>query len=155
VTLANNTTSPTVANWIVAMVSTDDGQTFTHLAQQVNESGGDCDPATEDLPDVTMDMTTSPPTVWFVWRHNGSGSFGACVRRGVVSSGAITWLDKVRSVGGMIRENEAMTGMGQGGVRIVAGDGVVSIGYSDNDQLQTCPSTTMIHTTWGTVSTFE
>jgi hypothetical protein len=146
---------PTVPNFVVAIVSSDDGQHFTVPAQLVNEPGGDCDPATEDLPDVTFDYTTQPATLWVAWRHKNGSSYGACVRRGQVSPAGIQWLDHVRSVGGMDREDDFNPSMGQGGIRIVAGDGVVSIGYSNNDQLASCPSTALISMAWGTVTSYD
>jgi hypothetical protein len=151
-TLANNQ-SGTTPNWVVALVSTNDGSWYTKTGQLVNEAGGECDPATEDLPDITADQTTTPPTFWFVWRHNGAGSFGACVRRGMLdAAGNMVWLDVVRSVGGMDKEDDLSSSEGQGGLRIAAGDGVVSVGYSNNDSLVTCPSTTMKSMAWGSVT---
>jgi hypothetical protein len=155
VTLANNQAN-TTPNWVVALVSTNDGKWYTKTGQLVNESGGECDPATEDLPDITVDQTTTPATFWFVWRHNGAGNFGGCVRRGVLDANAnINWLDEVRSVGGMDKEDDGSSSEGQGGLRIAAGDGVVSIGYSNNDSLVACPSTTMKHMAWGSVSSYD
>ena len=153
--LASDVTNATSADLVVAMVSTTDGTTYTHGAQLVNASGGECDPATEDAPGVTVDMTTSPETFWFVWRHKGASSFGGCVRRAKVSSGSLVWLDEVRSVGGMDREDDGNPNMGQGALRIAAGDGIVSIGYSNNDQLQTCPSKSLISMAWGSVVSFN
>jgi len=135
VSLASDVANATSADLVVAMVSTTDGTTYTHGAQLVNASGGECDPATEDAPDVTVDMTTSPETFWFVWRHNGAGNFGGCVRRAKLASGSLVWLDEVRSVGGLDKEDDLNSAEGQGGLRIAAGDGIVSIGYSNNDQL--------------------
>lgn len=94
VALANNQHGTTPVNWVVAMVSTNDGRNYLLPAQLVNVAGGACDPATEDMPDVTVDMTTQPETFWFAWRHKSASSFGVCVHRAVLNAGSLTWLDQ-------------------------------------------------------------
>lgn len=162
VTLASNvTTTPTL---VVATLSADGGRTFGKAAGStiiVNEQGGDCDGGVQDLPNATFDFTTEPPTLWVVWRHKAHDSFGGCVRRGqiIVPDGGtpfLQWVDSARSVGQMDKEDPFNINMGQGGLRIQAGDGVVAVAYSNNDMLLACPDGNP-HTSirWGMVTSLD
>ena len=163
VTLAADKT-PARPTLVVATLSTDGGRTFgkgTGSTLVVNEQGGDCDGGVQDLPNAAFDFTTEPPTLWVVWRHKAHASFGGCVRRGqiIVPDGGspfLQWVDSARSVGQMDKEDPFDNDMGQGGMRIQAGDGIVAVAYSNNDVLLSCPDSSP-HTgiRWGMVTSFD
>lgn len=75
------------AQFIVAALSTDGGKSFTQTIL-VNESNlGSCESGAndEDQPSADFDLTTpstSARKLSVVWRHHGSGGWGACFRRG-------------------------------------------------------------------------
>jgi hypothetical protein len=80
------------------------------------------------------------------------------VRRGQIVSGgvlSIRWLDKARSIGGMDKENNADAFMGQGGMRIQAGDGVLAVAYSNNDEIDLCPNQGTTSIRWGVVTSYD
>ncbi len=137
VTLTDDGTSGTKGGRrVVALVSNDSGQTFLPQSlTQVND--GVCGDSVQDQPGATFDYTTSPPTLWVVWRHFGPNAYGGCVRRGYVGNDdAIHWLDTSRSVDHMSTE---VAFNGQGGMRVVAGDGAVTVLYANNKVIK-CPT---------------
>ncbi len=152
VTLANDTGHGT-GGLVVALLSTNHGVSFDQ-AFQVNAPGGECDPGDEDLPDVTFDYTTAPPTAWFAWRHKGASSYGGCVRRAMVKDGTLTFLDGSRTIENMDREHDDIN-LGQGGLRVQAGDGALTVAYSNSDALHACPSKAPLKVSWGTVTSFN
>lgn len=157
-TLAGDILNPSSPTLVVVTLSTDGGRSFGQSVSAsaiVNESGGDCDGGVQDLPNAAYDLTTSPATFWVVWRHKTGSSYGGCVRRGQIVSGAISWLDKTRSIANMDRENGSDANMGQGGLRIQAGDGAVTVGYSNNDEIVLCPSPAFMSIRWGTVTSLD
>jgi hypothetical protein len=118
---------------IIAVVSTDGGRTFNgdHVAI-VND--GHCSGGTIDQPAASFDYTTEPPTLWVVYRHavNPNAHDGACVRRGFLNSAnsnRITWLDDSLDLQNFFGEG----GSGIGSVRIQAGDGAVTVVYTNTD----------------------
>ena len=146
------TASSTTPDLVIIQTSADNGATFQHAAVVNDNTGGNCNSALEDSPDVTFDLTTSPPSFWILWRHESGSSFGGCVRQGQFVSHVLHWLDYPSGVSGMVKENGADPNMGQGGMRIQAGDGIVTVGYSDNDEMVACPSVSTMNITWGTVT---
>jgi len=141
------------AELVVATVSRDGGVTFgTTASDTVVVNGSPCGNGIQDLPDAAIDLTTSPPTIWVVWRHKGASSFGGCIAGGRVSNGGLSF-DSPHSISNMDREDTASINMGQGGLRIAAGDGAVTVMYSNNDQLEKCPQPT--HMAWKTVTSFD
>lgn len=143
------------AELVVATLSLDGGATFGNAPSAsvvVNTAG--CGTGIQDLPDATFDFTTEPATLWVVWRHKGASSFGGCVNHGVVDVVNQTIrMSAPRPVGGMDREFFGNIDAGQGGLRVQAGDGAVSVAFSNNDKLEKCPKPT--HMQWGTVTSFD
>jgi len=152
VTLADIDKNPETAERVVAAVSTDDGKTF-RKAFPLNEDS--CSNGEQDMPHAAFDYTTAPPTLWVVWRHQGTklGSFGGCIRRFFLDvTGVLVPLDDARDVEGM--DLEDITGS-QGGLKVQAGDGVVTVVYSNTDHLFKCPDTGEKGIAWGSVSSFD
>ena len=155
VTLADTDGDTSNAESVVALLSTDSGTTFS-AAFPVNADS--CSNGKQDMPHAAFDYTTNPPTLWIVWRHNGSGgSFGGCIRRFFIntSSGTplITPLDQALDVVGMDRD--ALIGGSQGGLEVQAGDGVVTVVYANSDENDNCPTTEHHGVGWGSVATFD
>jgi len=157
VTLADTDGSPDSAERVVGMISTDGGKTFG-AAQPLNADS--CDNGEQDMPHAAFDYTPSPATLWVVWRHRGvtqGGSFGGCIRRFFIqpmkmAPPKLTPLDDAHSVDGM--DLEDITGS-QGGLKVQAGDGVVTVVYSNTDHVFTCPDTSLRGLAWASVSTFD
>jgi hypothetical protein len=133
--LANSIADTGKPNMVVASLSFDGGRTFSSTVQ-VNSNR--CDGGDQDQQDVSVDPTTSPPTFWFVWRHNGSagtgaGTYGACVRGGTVNTATrtITWLGPAEDVEHLDRTPF----WGVGGLVVQAGGGYLSVGYSNTDHI--------------------
>ncbi len=123
--LGNGTT------FVFVSVSQNAGASFdsTVIANDVG-----CGNGVQDQPNAIFDVSTSPPTLWVVWRHSGIGgpaSSGACIRRGIVvktptdagTVASIQWLDDPRTVQGL-------GGAYQYGLVVAAGDGLVTVAYA-------------------------
>ena len=117
------------------------------------------------MPHATFDFTTKPPTLWVVWRHNGTyglgGSFGGCIRRFFVSgsgtSATLVPLDDALTIDGMDSEDSVS---GQGGLKVAAGDGAVTVVYSKTDHVVACSdvqnaSDSRRGVGWGWVASFN
>lgn len=141
------------AELVVATLSTGGGAHFgvTPAATVVVNTAG-CESGIQDLPDATIDFTTEPPTLWVVWRHKGASSFGGCVNHAIIDGGTIQF-GAPTPISGMDREFFGNLDAGQGGLRIQAGDGAVTVAFSNNDQIEMCPKPT--HMQWGTVTSFD
>lgn len=106
---------------VVASISLDGGRTFLNTVRVNNESG-DCGGGTQDQEHAVFDLGTSPPTLWVVWRHQGTSTYGGCVRGGIVNATdpaqpTIDWLGPALTVDNMDRDDPAV---GQGGMLIAA-----------------------------------
>jgi len=118
---------------IVAVVSTDGGRTFqSDHVKFVND--GHCSDGKQDQPAAAFDYTTTPPTLWVAYRHAGSPghSYGACVRRGFLdpsNGNRITWLEDSLDVQNFFGEG----GAGIGALLVQAGDGAVTVVYTNTD----------------------
>ncbi len=153
VTLADTDGDPSTAERVVAVLSSDYGQTFT-TAFPVNQDS--CANGVQDMPYATFDYTTSPATLWIVWRHNGSGgSFGGCIRRFFIDkyTGELVALDPSQDVVGM-EQDDPFFGS-QGALEVQAGDGIVTVAYVDSDDDHPCPSGSHHGQAWGSVSTID
>lgn len=146
---------------VVASVSTNAGQSFT-FSGVVNDNGCGTGGYVQDQPGAVFDYTTSPPTLWVVWRHRRNSleaSYGTCIRRGVIDTGRPGGVHWLGPNGGEARVVEGIgTGnffVGMGGVRVVAGDGVVTVAYSSSAFIFTCPSSNTAAIDWGTVDSFD
>ena len=140
----------------VAAVSTNGGGSFDGLTV-VNSDGCGTGGYVVDQPDAKFDYTTSPATLWVVyrWRASSGGTYGACIRRGIVdtsvSPATIHWLGAATNIEG-IGTGAAFPGVGA--VRVVAGDGVVTVAYSSSAFIQGCPSGTAA-IDWGSVDSYD
>jgi len=153
---------------VVALVSTDGGNSFGGLTSANHDSrfpdqcgstgtnvGG---VATIDQPRATFDYTTSPPTLWvtYRWRAEDAGTYGGCIRRGVldnsVSPASIHWLDAAHNIEG-IGTGAAFPGVG--GIRVAAGDGVITVAYSSSANIQRCPTNGTAAVDWGSVDSYD
>jgi len=143
------------ADEVVISMSNDGGLSFT-ATDWVNVAGPDsCDYGTQDQPHAYIDRLTENdptppalgrPSIWVVWRHNGAGSYGGCIRGGFINTGtpSIQWTDSGHSVANM----QHSFGYGIGGVMIGAipvAPGVperVTIVYSNTDNILglNCPN---------------
>ena len=146
---------------VAVAISTDDGTSFQKY-QIVDD--GSCSNGTQDQPSATVDLTTTPPTLWVVWRHQNISPFGGCIRGGQYfdADGRIWWNHgdglahdtDAQSISNMIEES---TGVGQGGLHVQAGDGVVSVVYFDagdyGSATPCCPSDGLKGVGLGIVST--
>jgi hypothetical protein len=111
------------AEMVVASISVDGGRTFVSTVRASNASG-DCGGGSQDQPAVAVDNGTTPPGLWIVYRHRGSGigTYGGCVRCGTVvvappALPTINWFGSAVTVDNMDRDDELY---GQGGLLIVA-----------------------------------
>lgn len=119
----------------IAMVSNDGGRTFKsdHLA--IVNDGATCADGIQDQPAAAFDYTTTPPTLWVAFRHRGGAGgslYGACVRRGFINpaiGNRITWLEDAFEVQNFHGED----GTGIGAILIQAGDGAVTVVYTNTD----------------------
>jgi hypothetical protein len=137
------------AERVVAMISVDGGQHFNTM-QFVNDDSG-CSSGIQDLPHATFDTTVFPPELYVVWRHNGAGTFGGCIRHGslnfsgtsndagcFISQPSIDWRGRnggqSETVGPLQRFcANGPCFNGQGGMMVQAGDGAVTVMYAGND----------------------
>jgi len=152
--LANSSNDQGNPNMVVASLSFDGGRTFTSTLQVNDQS---CSSGDQDQQAIAFDPTTSPATVWIAWRHNGAagtgtGTYGACVRGGTVNTTTrtIDWLGDAQDV-----ENLDRTPFyGVGGLLVQAGEGAVTVMYSNSDHIfDDCSSDKQIR--WFTVTSFN
>ncbi len=149
-TLADTDGNSATAERVVLVLSTDGGSTFD-TAFPANDDG--CSDGEQDMPHAVFDYSTAPPTLWVVWRHNGSGaSFGGCIRRFFVDipSHAIVPIDSPLDISGMDREGNGFGS--QGGLMVQAGDGIVTVAYANSDEDDACPTGEHHGRAWATVS---
>lgn len=153
-----------------AVVSTDLGQTFAGAAVVNNIATSPVDFFTpcatqpfiggtlNDQPGAVFDYSTSPPTLWVVWRYRlGSiSTYGLCIRPGVVDQtvapATIHWLAPASVV------QDVHTGslfVGPGGVRVVAGDGVVTVAFASTADIKFCPNANLANLGWATIDSFD
>ena len=156
-TLADTDGDDSKAERVVAFLSTDGGTQFS-TAFPINFEASDCGSGEQDLPHATFDYSTSPPTLWVVWRNNSTGnSFGGCLKRffirGSGSTAQLLPLGKAVTISGMDREDKI--GGSQGGLEVQAGDGVVTVVYANSDEDDACPTGEHHGVAWGSVSTFD
>lgn len=116
---------------VVVSTSLDGGRTF--IQTQIASTGA-CAGGVQDMEAIAFDPTTSPATLWVAWRHvvNQLATAGACVVAGHVdaSTGAVLWTTPARQVPNLDHQD---TLWGIGGVMIQAGDGIVTLAYSNTD----------------------
>ncbi len=178
--LASTTGSSTTADTVVAMISTDGGQTFNNMVVVNSDSGHSCNTGTQRLPHATFDTTVFPPVLYVVWGNNNSGQFGGCMRHGTIDitntqaiagcptspiiMPVIDWItnsdgDSSESISNMKQScNWDGCQVGQGGLMVQAGDGNVTVMYSGNDAVGECVdggSGNFTQMGWGTVTTFD
>ncbi len=128
VSMGNPSVGASGADFVAVAVSQNGGGSWDSTVI-ANDTG--CGNGVQDQPNAVFDYTTDPPTLWVVWRHAGLGTIGtsgACVRRGVVDKSGgpakIRWLDDPHTVTGLAN-------VYQYGMAIAAGDGVVTVMYSN------------------------
>jgi len=149
VTLADTDGNLSTAERVVAVVG--DGATFP-TAFPVNQDS--CGNGTQDMPNAQFDYTTSPPTLWVVWRHNGTGigSFGGCIRRFFIDgTGSLVPLENALTIDGM----DNAIGGSQGALLVQAGDGLVTVAYVNSDDNPNCPTGDHKSQAWGSVTSMS
>lgn len=148
VTLERSTSGLAAPDRVVATVSPDGGRSFNK--RTIANDDPLCEPSlpeadyaachqcllggANDQPDATFDLTTTPPTLWVVWRRaqilaGGITGFGACIRQGFLTGNGskrrVVWTQHPFAVQGIdadILSQEA-------GLYVRAGFGVVSVAY--------------------------
>lgn len=133
---------------VAAYISEDNGQHFQY-STRVNV--GPCSNGYQDQPHAAFDLTTEPPTLWVVWRHNGAGSYGACIKSGTLNlpnaSQPIVWNDEH-----VVENLRGATFYGMASLMVQAGDGGVTVVEQFNGNPGTCPSQTQpFYEGWGSV----
>lgn len=116
--------------------------------------GDDCDKGDMDMPHASFDYSTTPATLWIVWRRRKGGSFGGCIRGfrfdfianpkipPLVPIGAGFSIDNMDREGG----ND-----GQGAIKVRASDGVITVVYQNADIPRVCPDTSTKSVGWSSV----
>lgn len=157
VTLADTDQNPKTAERVVASVSTDGGRTFQR-AFSLNEPSllpNDCNDGVQDMPHVGVDNTTSPATFWLVWRNDRAGG---CIRRFFldVTSTPVPLDDAPRALPlSWLGGSSGIFSAQPGGLKVQAGDGVVTVVYQDTDFLVPCKSKQETSVGWGSISSFD
>ncbi len=134
--LANTTDDSGNPNMIVAALSFDGGRSYGNT-QWVNGDG--CTDGDQDQEAIAFDPTTTEPTVWIAWRHNGaaglSGTYGICVRGGTVNAAAhtIDWFGPSEEMQNLDRAPFH----GAGGLLIQPAHDAVTVMYSNTDRADT------------------
>ncbi len=149
------------AEKVALVVSNDGGTTFARFGSAqtivVNQAGAGCDGGAQDFPNVTFDNTVDPPLGVVVWRNKQHNSFGGCMQEFFIDSsgnpqliGQSVGIDNMDRAGGGVNQ-------GQGYLKVLAADGVITVIYSNDDSLgdHECPDTTKTNIAWGAVNTFN
>jgi len=160
-----SSTTPGQGDQIAIVLSADGGRHFGDTpgrVMSVTQGVSGCNTAARGS-NVTIDPTTSPPTVYVVWGSKGAGaySFGGCIRTFLISNGML-------QNGGPITNGAPIANMdveccqpstGQGALLVQATDGMATVVYSNQDQVPAttssgdCQSNRSI--AWGSVSTVD
>jgi len=117
------------------------GQSSGQAISVTDGAADGCDTGEMRAPYVTVDSTAFPgtPLIYVVWGRKGSGSWGACIRSFSVALNTLITDGPVSAghgVGSLDREG---FNDGQGGLIAQAADGMVSVAYTNQDNV---PSTT-------------
>jgi hypothetical protein len=124
----------------------------------------------EDQPSADFDITTDinrARKISVVWRHNGGGTFGACIRRGTfcgagesdpvcngVARPNIVWdTGSGNGISNLDRQDQLY---GQSGVIVQAGDGAVTVVAANCDgSMVNCPNTSPQNCAWERVISYD
>ncbi len=144
---------------VAVVMSHDGGETFGgsdgKMLSLTDGAGEGCDSGTQRLPNVAVDITTTPPTYWAVWGHKGSGSFGGCIRSFTYDPTSDTVSTGGPAAAGYTIDNMEREGLddGQGALIVQAADGMVTVAYDNQDNVaSSCPAGNN-GMAWETVST--
>ncbi len=141
----------TLTRWVVALVSTDGGQSF---GDPLIINGDDCNGGEVDQPTADFDRNISPQELHIAWRFKSKWpgtTYGGCYRGGMtIRNGQLHMPYPTHGIDNMFREYNFPDTRGQGGLVVRARGGHATVGFQAADYANCGDPIAM---SWGLVHT--